>query len=57
MIDLGIRLLFLNYGSDKSAYQKEFETSTDEKTEVDLKKKIGNLENLTGLYLDKIDIF
>ena len=46
MIDLGIRLLFLNYYSDKSAYQKEFETATDEKTKVDLKKKIEKLDKL-----------
>ena len=46
MIDLGIRLLFLNYNSDKSSIKKEFETATDEKTKVDLKKKIEKLDNL-----------
>ena len=46
LIDLGIRLLFLNYNSDKSAYQKEFETATNEKTKVDLKKKIEKLDEL-----------
>tara|TARA_B100001964_G_scaffold104078_1_gene116323 strand:+ start:418 stop:681 length:264 start_codon:yes stop_codon:yes gene_type:complete len=46
MIDLGIRLLFLNYDSDKSSYQKELKTATDETTKVDLKKKIEKLDQL-----------
>ena len=46
MIDLGIRLLFLNYNSDKSSIKKELKTATDEKTKVDLKKKIEKLDQL-----------
>ena len=45
MIDLGIRLLFLNYGSDKSSFKKELKTATDEKTKVNLKKEIEGLDN------------
>ena len=46
MIDLGIRLLFLNYNSDKLSFKKELKTATDEKTKVDLKKKIEKLDKL-----------
>ena len=46
MIDLGIRLLFLNYNSDKLSFKKELKTVTDEKTKVDLKKKIEKLDQL-----------
>ena len=46
MIDLGIRLLFLNYNSDKLSFKKELKTATDETTKVDLKKKIEKLNNL-----------
>ena len=46
MIDLGIRLLFLNYNSDKLSFKKELKTATDETTKVDLKKKIEKLDQL-----------
>ena len=46
MIDLEIRLLFLNYDMNKDSFKKEFETAADETIKVDLKKKIEKLENL-----------
>ena len=46
MIDLEIRMLFLNYDMNKDSFKKELETATDETTKVDLKKKIEKLDNL-----------
>ncbi len=46
MIDLEIRMLFLNYDMNKDSFKKELETATDETTKVDLKKKIKKLDNL-----------
>ena len=45
MLDLEIRMLFLNYDMNKDCYKKELETATDEKTKVNLKKEIEGLEN------------
>ena len=46
MIDLEIRMLFLNYDMNKDSFKKELGTVTNETTKVDLKKKIEKLENL-----------
>ena len=46
MIDLEIRMLFLNYDMNKDSFKKELETATDETTKVDLKKKIEKLDQL-----------
>jgi len=46
MIDLEIRMLFLNYDMNKDSFKKELETATDETTKVDLKKKIEKLDKL-----------
>jgi len=46
LIDLEIRLLYLNYDMNKDSFKKELETATNEKTKVDLKKKIKNLNKL-----------
>ena len=46
MIDLEIRMLFLNYDMNKSSFKKELETATDKRTKLDLKKKIKNLNKL-----------
>ena len=46
MLDLEIRMLFLNYDMNKDSFKKELETATDETTKVDLKKKIEKLDKL-----------
>tara|TARA_B100001758_G_C18194515_1_gene496391 strand:- start:30 stop:317 length:288 start_codon:yes stop_codon:yes gene_type:complete len=43
MIDLEIKMLFLSYCNDKSAYQEELEAATDKKIKADLEKKIKDL--------------
>ena len=40
MIDLEIRMLFLNYDMNKDSFKKELETATDETTKVDLKRRL-----------------
>lgn len=46
MIELEIKMLFLSYCNDKSAYQKELEAATDKKTKAALEKKIKDLNKL-----------
>jgi len=46
MIDLEIKMLFLSYVDDKSAYQEELEAATDKKTKTALEKKIKDLNKL-----------
>ena len=46
MIKLEIKMLFINYGNEKSVHLKELEVATDKKTKNVLEKKIKNLNNL-----------
>ena len=46
MIELEIKMLFLSYCNDKSAYQEELEATTDKKSKTVLEKKIKDLNKL-----------
>ena len=46
MIELEIRLLFLNYNIEKSEIEYELYKTTDKSIKTKLKKKIGKIEKL-----------
>ena len=46
MIDLEIRLLFLNYNVEKLEIEYELYKTTNKSTKTKLKKKIGKIEKL-----------
>jgi len=46
MIDVEIKMLFLSYCNDKSAYKEELKAATDKKSKTALEKKIKDLNKL-----------